>query len=63
VLARRDEVLCEASMEGYRTCKITHEENSKIKDLLKECDVIFNTVPSIVFTKSLMGYINKNAIY
>ena len=63
VLARRDEILCEAAMHGYDTCKINHDDNKKLKDILKNSDVIFNTAPHIVFTKSLVESMNENTIY
>jgi dipicolinate synthase subunit A len=52
VAARRDEVLCEIAMSGYVPIKI-----GDVKEMCKavtQCDVIFNTVPGIIFSGKML---------
>ena len=58
VAARRDEVICEATMCGYGTLKI--ESDLLVKT---EFDVIFNTVPAIIFTANALCKLIGNPIY
>ena len=56
VAARRDETLCEITMSGFRAVRSDADGLSYAAD----CDVIFNTVPSIIFTeKVLQSYKNR----
>lgn len=63
VMARRDESLCEAAMMGYGTLKIDLNNVDDMIDVIKKCDVIFNTVPSIVFTQKIVENALKNNLY
>ncbi len=58
VAARRDETLCEAVMGGYDIIKI--DSKFEIKD---KFDVIFNTVPFVVFTDDVVMKIIGEPIY
>lgn len=63
VIARRDASLCEAAMKGYRTLKIDLDNIKSTVDVIKKCDVIFNTAPSIIFTKKIVEDALKNKLY
>ncbi len=58
VAARRDETVCEAVMGGYDTVKI--DSAFEIKD---NFDVIFNTVPFVIFTEEVISKIIGDPIY
>ena len=62
VAARRDESLCEAALKGYKAMRIEAGgfDNTSI---FKEHDVIFNTVPSQIFSKNCFSSGDKNALY
>ncbi len=62
VAARRDETLCELSLAGFNSVRI----GGDIDDLSKavgECDVIFNTVPNVVFSKNIINGSKNKPIY
>ncbi len=62
VAARRDETLCELSLAGFNSVRI----GGDIDDLRKavgECDVIFNTVPCVVFNKNIINGAKNKPIY
>ncbi len=62
VAARRDESLREAQMNGYKTIRI--EKDELFQDISKErFDVIFNTVPHLIFSKKVIDKIEGNPIY
>lgn len=62
VAARRDESLCEASLRGYKTIRI--DKNTISPDSITEnFDVIFNTVPSMIYNKNTFSAIHSNPIY
>ncbi len=54
VMARRDESLCEISMNGYRAIRIDEKSPSEIINALKKNDVIFNTVPHVIFNRQVL---------
>ena len=59
VLARNELSLCEASLNGYMTARLSRDAN-ELRFLMENSDVIFNTVPSIIFNKlSMQNLINK----
>ena len=62
VAARRDESLCEAAMCGYKAVRIENGELS-IEALQERYDVIFNTVPHLIFSKKFIDKIECNPIY
>ena len=62
VAARGDEALCEASMSGYYTVRLDeHYEN--IADLAERCDVVFNTVPSMIFNERVLDKMEYLPLY
>ena len=52
VAARRDEVLCEISMSGYNAVRSTDTE--MLRKAFESNEIIFNTVPGIIFTRALL---------
>jgi dipicolinate synthase subunit A len=63
VMARRDEVLCEIAMQGYRAVRICEDNTDEMAMALRQCDVVFNTVPHVVFTRNIIGKIGKELLY
>lgn len=61
VCARRDEVLCEIAMSGYRPVHIS--DMGAMHDAIVECDVVFNTVPGLIFTKQILDGIDPKPLY
>lgn len=61
VAARRDEIICEITMSGYNSIKITDEKS--MKNAINTCDVIFNTVPSVIFTERILNGVKHAPIY
>ncbi len=57
VCARRDEILSLARAYGYKAIKI-----SNIDHEIYKFDIIFNTVPSVIFTSSLIDKMNKKTL-
>ena len=62
VAARRDEVICEATLDGFDTVKIQCNGKELLKSAEK-CDVIFNTVPAIIFTPSVVLEMKSKPLY
>lgn len=60
VAARRDETLCEIAMRGLDAVKI---DGSDKLSAASDCDVIFNTVPSIIFTDTVLKNVNNRPLY
>lgn len=60
VAARRDETLCEIGMSGFDPVKI---DSSNALSKASECDVIFNTVPNIIFTERIVKNIKNSPLY
>ena len=60
VAARRDETLCEISMSGLDAIRIGGEE---LATAVSKCDVIFNTVPSVIFSEKLLKSVNGSPLY
>jgi len=62
VAARRDETLCEISMDGYRAIRI----GGNVEELgaaVDGCDVVFNTVPSVILTSAVLGRVKSKPLY
>ncbi len=57
VYARRDEILCLARAYGYKSVKIQNIDREVFK-----FDIIFNTVPSMIFSHSLIDRMNKKTL-
>ena len=62
VAARRDEVICEATMDGFEAVKI-RESGQELRQAAGKCEVIFNTVPAIIFPKSAVAAITSKPLY
>lgn len=62
VAARRDEVICEVAMNGFDALKIDSSYGVRMKDG-QEYDVIFNTVPEIIFKAPELKKIKNKPIY
>ena len=60
--ARRDESLCEISMLGYRAVRI-EGDGKELREAIKNSDVIFNTVPSVIFTEKVLKGIKNKPLY
>ena len=61
VAARRDEVLCEIAMTGFAPLRST--DSSALKKALSDNEMIFNTVPEIIFTKEIVSECSSYPIY
>lgn len=61
IAARRDEVLCEIAMSGYMPIKTT--DINKMRDAVCECEVIFNTVPGIIFAGKILEDAKRKPLY
>ena len=62
IAARSDAALCEASMCGYRAIRIG-DDGAEFSRTADECDVIFNTVPAIIFTETILKKIKRKPLY
>lgn len=61
VAARRDEILCEIAMAGFETVDLR-----QINDLIRasqNCEVVFNTIPSQIFTRQVIEKIDSDPLY
>ncbi len=55
VAARRDESLCDAALSGLKTVKIDkYSDNEGLRYAFQTSDVVFNTIPSIVFNEKIV---------
>lgn len=62
IAARRDEVICEATMDGFETVKICGN-GQELQQASNKCDVIFNTVPAIIFSPSVVSGMTSKPLY
>ena len=62
IAARRDEVICEATMDGFEAVKI-RGDGQELQRAAARCDVIFNTVPAIIFNQSVVSQITDKPLY
>ena len=62
VAARRDEVICEATLDGFETVKI-QGVGKELRQSAEKCDVIFNTVPAIIFSQSVVSGMASKPLY
>ena len=53
IAARSDAALCEASMCGYHSVRIG-DDTAELSKSASVCDVIFNTVPAVVFNETVL---------
>ena len=60
VAARRDEVLCEIEMSGFDSVKI---DGRAALSQAADCDVIFNTVPYVIFTERVIKNTKSSPLY
>ncbi len=63
VMARRDEILCEAALNGYKSVRIKQDEPSEMISCLEKCDVIFNTVPHVIFSRRIIEKLKHKPLY
>ncbi|MBE6583673.1 MAG: hypothetical protein E7649_01645 [Ruminococcaceae bacterium] len=63
VAARREESLCEAAMMGYKTAKINSADDSSLCKSVKSADVIFNTVPHLIFNSKILECADNKPLY
>ncbi len=61
VAARRDEVLCDISMSGYDAVRTS--DIDVMRSAINNSDVLFNTVPSIIFTKHMIDGLTNKPLY
>lgn len=62
VAARRDESLCEASLMGYKVLRLD-SDGGKLGGSLNDFDVIFNTVPYIIFSEKVLKECQSKPLY
>ena len=62
VAARSDAALCEAALNGFKTVRIG-EDTSELARSLTECDVIFNTVPAVIFGEQVLKRLKNKPLY
>ena len=62
VAARSDEALCEAAMSGYEVIRIDGYGNG-LANAAEKADVIFNTVPAVIFSKTVLDKMNCCPLY
>ncbi len=62
VAARRDETLCELSLAGFKSVRIGGDIDD-LRRAVGECDVIFNTVPCVVFNQNVINGAKNKPIY
>lgn len=62
IAARRDEVICEATMDGFEAVKI-RGDGQELQRAAEKSDVIFNTVPAIIFNPSVVSGITNKPLY
>ena len=62
IAARSDAALCEASMSGYESVRIG-DDTVELSKTASESDVIFNTVPAIVFNKNVLRTMKSKPLY
>ncbi len=62
VAARRDETLCEISMRGIRAVRID-SDGCALEEAANNCQVIFNTVPGVIFTEKILKQIKGKPLY
>ncbi len=63
VAARREESLCEIALNGYNAARIDVTDQSQLINALKRCDVIFNTVPHLIFNKKVLMCADNIPLY
>ncbi len=61
VAARKDEVLCDISMSGYNAVRTS--DIDAMRYAINNSDIIFNTVPSIIFTRQMIDGSRNNPLY
>ncbi len=61
IAARRDEVLCDITMSGYDA--VRSSDIDAMRDSINTCEVVFNTVPSVIFTKQILDGVKNKPIY
>ena len=62
VAARRDEVLCEISLAGFRAIRLCGDTEG-LRYAAQDSDVILNTVPDIVFTEAVLKGCSAKQLY
>ena len=62
IAARSDAALCEASMSGYESVRIG-DDTVELSKTASESDVIFNTVPAIVFNENVLRTMKSKPLY
>ena len=60
--ARRDETLCELSMMGFNAIRLG-EDSTDLSNTASNCNVIFNTVPNVIFTERVLQNIKNKPLY
>lgn len=56
IAARSEEALDNARTLGYKTVRLCDDDkNTQLKDALQKCDLVFNTVPALIFRREHFG--------
>lgn len=61
VAARRDEVLCEIAMSGYKAVRTSNTEEMRLA--VRESEIIINTVPEIIFAGNVLEGGKEKPLY
>jgi len=62
VAARDENALRSAISKGYDTIKLG-EQNNKLVEKLNSCKLIFNTVPHVIFTRTIVDKVESKPLY
>ncbi len=60
--ARRDETLCELSLMGFKAIRLGGD-STELVEAASNCDVIFNTVPNVIFTEKVLKKVKNKPLY
>lgn len=62
VAARREETLCEIAMDGYHAIRLGDEYDA-LQKAVDKADVIFNTIPFVIFTERVLSGTKNKPLY
>ena len=62
VLARKESDLAFAALDGCGTISLSGDKDRAVEELLRDYDVIFNTVPSLIFGRAFLERVDKDVL-
>ena len=62
VLARKESDLAFAALDGCGTISLSGDKDRAVGELLRDYDVIFNTVPSLIFGRAFLERVDKDIL-